>query len=547
MNPSIEVQITAKLDKLDAGLKVAEAKISQSAVTMGKTGEQGGSMFVDKLVGNMVKGLAMGGITTVLGGGIMTALKGINTNKSGEEIGIGIAQGIVDGAKSLPVVGVVFGIFDELINGATHYIEKLNEAVAKGVEKYISSMDAMNKATKDFQKTSREKVEDVSVAGSPEKIARLAVARQNEKAAADAQADKEIGQQALRDLRQQQDDKAKAEMAKMVDEGISGDQNRANEGRISRDEEIVKNKEKAEGDMKRAAEAVAMNDRKIDDALIAYKLANQEELNKKIKEMNKKAQDDKSAATSSLQGKNIKTAIDTSDYQGAQKQIDFKVAEDVKALKEKSLKTAMNTDDYAAALKEINSKASAEQKALEEKSLKTAMNTGDYAAALKEINNKAAAEQKALEDKSLKTAMGTGDYQTAIKEINNKAAAEQKALDEKSKNDAKEMGNQMVADWKVQQKEKYDAAVQAQQDIIDAEKQAQAQIDKIGRVDKLAGEAARGMINSGQTALGQFNFAQAGAGGTALDMAKKQVISLEKIEAATAEQVRLTKENKGFQ
>ena len=426
MNPSIEVQITARLDKLDAGLKVAEAKINQSAVTMGKTGEQGGSMFVDKLVGNMVKGLAMGGITTVLGGGIMTALKGINTNKSGEEIGIGIAQGIVDGAKSLPVVGVVFGIFDELINGATRYIEKLNEAVSKGVEKYISSMDAMNKATKDFQKTSREKVEDVADVGDPAAMARRAVARQNEKAAADAQVAKEIGQQALRDLRQQQDDKAKAEMAKMVDEGISGDQIRANEGRISRDEEIVKNKEKAEGDMKRAAEAVAMNDRKIDDALIAYKLANQEELNKKIKEMNNKAAADSAAASE-------KTAAETV---------------------------------------------------------------------------KAEAEAK-------KTAM--------------------------------EMGDEMVADWKVQQKEKYDAAFQAQQDIIDANKQAQAQISKIGRVDELANQAARGMINSGQTALGQFNFAQQGAGGTALDMAKKQVASLEKIEIATAEQVRLTKENKAFQ
>jgi hypothetical protein len=31
-----------------------------------------------------------------------------------------------------------------------------------------------------------------------------------------------------------------------------------------------------------------------------------------------------------------------------------------------------------------------------------------------------------------------------------------------------------------------------------------------------------------------------------MDMAKKQVASLEKIEAATLEQVRLTKENKGF-
>ena len=515
MNPSIEVQITARLDKLDAGLKVAEAKINQSAVTMGKTGEKAAANFGESFAANLPMMMVATAMAKTIGGGLLQAVKDVNAGKSGEDIGLGFAQGIVDGAKSLPVVGVVFGIFDELINGATRYIEKLNEAVSKGVEKYISSMDAMNKATKDFQKTSREKVEDVAVSGSPENTARLAVARQNEKAAADAQVAKEIGQQALRDLRQQQDDKAKAEMAKMVDEGISGDQIRANEGRISRDEEIVKNKEKAEGDMKRAAEAVAMNDRKIDDALIAYKLANQEELNKKIKEMNNKAAADSAASA--------------------------------KALQEKSLKTAMDTGDYAAALKEINSKASAEQKALEEKSLKTAMNTGDYAAAIKEINSKAAAEQKALEEKSLKTAMGTGDYAAALKQINTNAAAEQKALDEKSQKDAMEMGNQMVADWKEQQKEKYDAAVQAQQDIIDAEKQAQAQISKIGRVDQLAADAARGMINSGQTALGQFNFAQAGAGGTALDMAKKQVMSLEKIEAATAEQVRLTKENKGFQ
>ena len=115
-----------------------------------------------------------------------------------------------------------------------------------------------------------------------------------------------------------------------------------------------------------------------------------------------------------------------------------------------------------------------------------------------------------------------------------------------AKKTAMEMGNEMVADWKVQQKEKYDAAIQAQQDIIDGEKAAQEQIDKIGRVDQLAAQAAQGMIGSGQTALGQFNFAQQGAGSSAIDMAKKQVASLEKIEQATAEQVRLTKENKGF-
>ena len=117
MNPTLEVQITARLDKLDAALKVAEAKIGTSAVTMGKTGEQGGSMFVDKMVGNMAKGLAMGAISNVLGGGILTALQGINAGKSGEQIGSEIAKGIVDGAKSIPVVGQVVSILDELING----------------------------------------------------------------------------------------------------------------------------------------------------------------------------------------------------------------------------------------------------------------------------------------------------------------------------------------------------------------------------------------------------------------------------------------------
>ena len=119
-------------------------------------------------------------------------------------------------------------------------------------------------------------------------------------------------------------------------------------------------------------------------------------------------------------------------------------------------------------------------------------------------------------------------------------------MDDKSQKTAMEMGNEMVADWKVQQKEKYDAAIQAQQDIIDGEKAAQEQIDKIGRVDQLAAQAAQGMIGSGQTALGQFNFAQSGAGNQAINLAQKQVTSLEKIEAATAEQVRLQKEMAGF-
>ena len=172
MNPTLEVQITAKLDKLDAGLKVAEAKVTQSAVTMGKTGEKAGSNFMESFAANLPMMMVATAMAKTIGGGLLKAVEDVNAGKSGEDIGLGFAQGIVDGAKSLPVVGVVFGIFDELVNGASRYIEKLNEAVTKGVEKYISSMDAMNKATKDFQKTSQEKVEDVADAGDPVAMAR---------------------------------------------------------------------------------------------------------------------------------------------------------------------------------------------------------------------------------------------------------------------------------------------------------------------------------------------------------------------------------------
>ena len=419
MNPTLEVQITARLDKLDAGLKVAEAKINQSAVTMGKAGQKAGTDFATNFAQNLPMMMVATAMAKTIGGGLLQAVKDSNAGKSGEEIGIGIAQGIVDGAKSLPVVGVVFGILDEMVNGATRYIEKLNEAVAKAVEKYISSMQAMTQATKDFQKTAREKAEDVTVGGSPELTARLAATRQNQKAAADAQAAKELGQQALRDLKKKQSEDDAASMAKMEDEGISGDQIRANQGRVSRDEEIVQRNKDNESAMKRAAEAVAKNDRDIDAALVVYKLANQEELNKKLKEM--------------------------------------------------------------------KDKASADDKASDEK---------------------IAAENK--------------------KNIQATVVAE-------------------LAQFKEYKQKEYDAAIQAQQDIIDAEKTTQAQIDKIGRVDQMAGQAAQGMISSGQTALGQFNFAQAGAGGTALEMAKKQVASLEKIEAATAEQVNITKKYQGFQ
>ncbi len=134
------------------------------------------------------------------------------------------------------------------------------------------------------------------------------------------------------------------------------------------------------------------------------------------------------------------------------------------------------------------------------------------------------------------------DALKATEDATNAAAQAQEKADKESEANYDRFVEGNIADAK----RMTEAAIQAQQDIIDGEKQAQEQIDKIGRVDQMAAQAAQGMIGSGQTALGQFNFAQSGAGNQAITLAQKQVTSLEKIEAATAMQVQLQKEMRGF-
>jgi hypothetical protein len=400
MNPTLEVQITAKLDKLDAGLKVAEAKVNQSAVTMGKAGEQGGNAFVDNLANKVIKGTAILGVTQALGGVLLNAVKGMNAQKSGEEIMKSIADGLVAQGKNLPVVGLFYAAFEEVINGADRFAEELTKKLGSAIERRIDA----TKTLMNMLKASATKTEDIKQAAAAGK-----------------------------------------DPLKMLDE------------------------EKRKND-----------------------IADQQEFNDKqqaedIRNATERGQIEAKSDAAGLQGSNFYNR----EIRQAQIEHLAKIAE---IQKDADNRVSARQAKFQADKNEIDKKQADEK-------VKTAE-----------------AAQKAIED-----------------------------ADKANKVAAYEMGNEMVADWKVQQKEKYEAAVQAQQDIIDAEQTAQAQIDKIGRVDQMAGQAAQGMINSGQTALGQFNFAQAGAGGTALEMAKKQVMSLEKIEAATAEQVRLTKENKGFQ
>jgi hypothetical protein len=397
MNPTLEVQITARLDKLDAALKVAEAKIGTSAVTMGKAGEKAGGNVMQGFASNLPMMMVATAMAHTIGKGISQAVKDVNAGKSGAEIGLGMAKGIVDGAKSLPVVGIVFEIFEEIVNGADRAAELISKKVGVAVAKQIDSTKAMMDSLKSFTQGTEDIIDTTSAGSDP---------------------------------------------TKMLD---------------------VKNK-KTE-----ASEIKQVND---------------------IKEQEEQRHRDRIAAINAK-------------FDAQQKSTDFEVYREYSS-KKRNAEIEKAREQHQKQIGKIDDEASKRDDARQT----------EYLAALKEINNKAAAEQKALDDKSQKTAM--------------------------------EMGNEMVADWKVQQKEKYDAAIQAQKDIIDGEKAAQEQIDKIGRVDQLAAQAAQGMIGSGQTALGQFNFAQSGAGNQAINLAQKQVASLEKIEAATTEQVRLQKDMGGF-
>ena len=396
MNPSIEVQITAKLDQLDAGLKVAEAKISKSAVTMGKVGEKAGANFGATFAANLPMMMVATAIAHTVGNGILQAVKDSNAGKSGHDIGLGLAQGIVDGAKSLPVVGVVFGILDEMVNGAERAAELIANKLSAAIEKRIDS----TKTLMDMLKSSAAKTDDIKQATA-------------------------AGKDPLKML---EEEKRKTNI---TDQKEFADEQQAEAQRNSDAVKAIESKSAAAG-----LQGSQFYNREIRQAKIDH-LAKMEEIQK---------------------GADNRDSARQAKFQASKNEIDkdaLKAAEDA-----------------------TNAAAQAQQKAEKE---------------------------------------SEANYDRFVE------------------------GNIAEA------KRMTEAAIQAQQDIIDAEKTTQAQIDKIGRVDQMAGQAAQGMISSGQTALGQFNFAQAGAGGTALEMAKKQVASLEKIEAATAEQVNITKKYQGFQ
>ena len=293
MNPTLEVQITARLDKLDAALKVAEAKVGASAVTMGKTGEQGGSQFVDKLVGNMVKGLAMGAITTVLGGGILTALQGVNAGKSGQEIGEDLAKGILDGAKGIPIVGSVVAILDEIVNGAERAAELIAKKVGGAVGKQIDSTKAMMDSLKSFTQGTADILATTGAGSDPTKM--LDVKDQKTQAAEKKQVDDIVEQE-----EQRHRDRLAAINADFDAQQISTDSDIKREySSKKRNAEIEKAREQHQEYLARIENEASKRD-----------TARQTEYFAALKEINNKAAADEKTAADKAEAEQTKFALD---------------------------------------------------------------------------------------------------------------------------------------------------------------------------------------------------------------------------------------------
>jgi hypothetical protein len=373
-------------------------------------------------------------IAKTIGSGILQAVKDSNAGKSGEEIGLSLAKGIVDGAKSLPVVGVVVGILDEMINGMDRLAEVAHDRAADVGNAFRQAFTDIAKASETTLQAVTRKTEDMAAKTDPAQQAKLNTQRTIEDAKAQLKKI-EDDKQMLRDNAA----KAEAESVKAATESRDAQKFETFDGNV----EGRKNDEKINKELA---------DRKKDAA--STRLASEQAINKQSLDL-------------------------------------------VKALNEQILQAEKTGADD---------------------------------------------QEKILQDKIEKTAAASEKIAADVKTAADKA----KAQEDKAAAEAKKTGEEMIAIYREQQKEKYDAAMQAQDDIIKGEQAVQKKADKAKVFSEAVSSAGQEFISSGQTALGQFNFAQQGAGSNAIDLAKKQVMSLEKIEAATAEQVRLTRENKGF-
>ena len=188
----INIVINAKVDGLQQGLKQAEQQVETSAKKMGEGSfKDVGGKLADKVVGGLMKGLAIAAITQLVGGSLNTALEGIQTGKSIGKIADDIAGGLVKMGESLPVAGIFVTFFDGLVNGSTRAAAALQKNIIEQLAKTTAALNAFFNATSKYGDDTADMKARREAKGDPLKLAEIETAKAKKQDIKDAEDVKE--------------------------------------------------------------------------------------------------------------------------------------------------------------------------------------------------------------------------------------------------------------------------------------------------------------------------------------------------------------------
>lgn len=269
----------------------AETRMAFAAKKIGDSGAEAGDGFTNRMKRQMINGLALGALTNVIGGGILNAIKGINAGDSGKEIGVSIATGIVDGAKSIPVVGIVVSILDEAINGMDRIAQAAIKKAQSAGNAFWDTVEGINDQRRSAMESRGGRLATALAGDDPTKLRELTISnletvKRKELADIDERLTKElqalgvsgISAAAYEDAVTAREKKAEQERARAIlenDQIISlakkkNAEDVAESNRLSDVEQFERNKKLVEEMAKDALAASATAEKTKEDALKAF-------------------------------------------------------------------------------------------------------------------------------------------------------------------------------------------------------------------------------------------------------------------------------------
>lgn len=165
----------ASLSRELGSTKFDPSKITATVgADLGKAGADAGGKFTKALVAKMA---GVGAIIATLGSSLRAGVEAWKAGDPGKSVGAAMLQGVVDGAKSLPIVGALVDVLEYELTGAAEAAAvkaaELGRKVAEDAEKVVE----LNQQRNDARASLRSKSLDIQSRGDPIDQAR----RENQK------------------------------------------------------------------------------------------------------------------------------------------------------------------------------------------------------------------------------------------------------------------------------------------------------------------------------------------------------------------------------